>query len=417
MYCISHQQHSHKSIFIRFLCSDASGTLEQKFENRGAGDNVTSINVLMNKGVPSTDPTAKPTVMHFNDEVATHNSSTPRRRLPIMTDMTPSPHIMARKPPPPFVSNGFLQCKSIPRCRGAMGNNFEPLSQSAVERVEKYVFFAGYPRSGHSMIGSIMDAHPNMVIAHECLLLEKCIELWNMKTNTSIYSNKSELFNSLYKDSFFESKCGWRSNKNTAKGYNFNLKSKWQGTFSQLKVIGDKSGGSTARYISKRVGKLCLQQMIHSFEIPIIAVHVVRNPYDMIATALAYKENNVKRIHWTKHAKQKVSVQLQMNISREVFIRADSVVEVKKYVPAVEVHIEDFIDNPSKIIEGLCHSLGVDCPQEYVEECTAKTYRSVSRTRDVISWSPSVLSFIDQKMTEYPFFEGYTYKDDYRQVK
>ena len=48
-----------------------------------------------------------------------------------------------------------------------MGNNFEPLSQSAVEGVEKYVFFAGYPRSGHSMIGSVMDAHPNMVIAHE----------------------------------------------------------------------------------------------------------------------------------------------------------------------------------------------------------------------------------------------------------
>ena len=106
-----------------------------------------------------------------------------------------------------------------------------------------------------------------------------------------------------------------------------------------------------------------------------------------------------------------------MNISREVFIRADSVVEVQKYVPAVEVHIEDFIDNPSKIIVELCHSLGVDCPQEYVEECTAKAYRNVSRTRDVISWSPSVLSFIDQKMTEYPFFEGYTFKDDYRQVK
>ena len=389
--------------------------LEQKFKNRGAGDNVSSINVLVNKGVPSTDPTAKPTVMHFNDEVAKHNSSTPHRRVPIITNMTPSPRKLSRKTPPPFVSNGFLQCKFIPRCRDAMGNNFKPLSQSAVEGVEKFVFFAGYPRSGHSMIGSVMDAHPNMVIAHECHLLKKCLELQNMTKN--IYSNKAELFNSLYEDSFFESKCGWRSGLNTAKGYNFNLNSKWQGSFSQLKVIGDKSGGSTARYSSKREGKMCLQQMIHSFEIPIIAVHVVRNPYDMIATALAYNKNEVKRIHWTKHAKQKVSVQLQMNISREVFIRADSVVEVKKYVPVVEVHIEDFIDNPSKIIVELCHSLGVDYPQEYVEECTAKAYRNVSRSRDVISWSPSVLSFIDQKMTEYPFFEGYTFKDDYRQVK
>ena len=399
------------NLLIRFLCSDASGTLEQKFENRGAGD-VSSINVLMNKGVPSTDPTAKPTVMHLNDEVAKHNSSTSHRRLP-MTDMTPSPHTMARKPPPPFVSNG--QGMSRSQCRDAMVNNFEPLSQSAVERVQKFVFFAGYPRSGHSMIGSVMDAHPNMVIAHEYFLLVKCVKLRNMKTN--IFSNKAELFNSLYEDSFFASKCGWRSDKNRGKGYNFNLNSKWQGTFSQLKVIGDKSGGSTSQFISKREGKLCLQQMIHSFEIPIIAMHVVRNPYDMIATALAYRKKNVKRIHWTKHVKQNVSVQLQMTFSRAVLKLADSVVEVKKYVPVVEVHIEDFIDNPSKIIVELCHSLGVDCPQEYVEECTAKAYRNVSRTRDVISWSPSVLSFIDQKMTEYPFFEGYTFKDDYRQVK
>ena len=119
----------------------------------------------------------------------------------------------------PFVTNGFLQCKFIPRCRDAMGNNFEPLSQSAVEGVEKYVFFAGYPRSGHSMIGSVMDAHPNMVIAHEYFLLRKCSKMWNMKTN--IFSNKAELFNSLYEDSFFESKCGWKSDSNTVKGYNF----------------------------------------------------------------------------------------------------------------------------------------------------------------------------------------------------
>ena len=380
--------------------------LEQKFKSRGAVDNVSSINVLVKNGEGSTDPTAKPTV-------AKHNSSTSHHRQP-MTNMTPSPRTLSRKTPPPFGSDGLLQGKFRSQCRDAVGNNFEPLSQSAVEGVEKFVFFAGYPRSGHSMIGSVMDAHPNMVIAHEYFLLRKCSKMWNMKTN--IFSNKAELFNSLFEDSFFESKCGWRSDSNTAKGYNFNLNSKWQGTFSQLKVIGDKSGGSTSKFISKGEGKLCLQQMIHSLEIPIIAMHVVRNPYDMIATAIAYKKG-IRNIQSTKHVKQEVSVQLQMNISRAVFKLADSVVEVKKYVPVVEVHIEDFIDNPSKVIVELCHSLGVDCPQEYVEECTAKAYKNVSRSRDLISWSPSVLSFIDQKMTEYPFFEGYTFKYDYRQVK
>jgi len=27
--------------------------------------------------------------------------------------------------------------------------------------------FVGYPRSGHSVIGSLLNAHPDMVVAHE----------------------------------------------------------------------------------------------------------------------------------------------------------------------------------------------------------------------------------------------------------
>ena len=36
------------------------------------------------------------------------------------------------------------------------------LSQQDVDGVEKFVFFVGYGRSGSSIIGSMMDAHPNM---------------------------------------------------------------------------------------------------------------------------------------------------------------------------------------------------------------------------------------------------------------
>ena len=33
--------------------------------------------------------------------------------------------------------------------------------------IEKYCMFIGYPRSGHSLVGSLLDAHPYMLIAHE----------------------------------------------------------------------------------------------------------------------------------------------------------------------------------------------------------------------------------------------------------
>ena len=77
------------------------------------------------------------------------------------------------------------------------------------------------------------------------------------------------------------------------------------------------------------------------------------------------------------------------------------------------MHIEDFIQDPSRIVMMLCLSLGGECPQEYVDKVTAKAYKNVSRSRDLISWSPSALTFIDQQMTKYPFFEGYTFEDSF----
>ena len=39
--------------------------------------------------------------------------------------------------------------------------------EAPFKTVEKYCMFIGYPRSGHSLIGALLDAHPNIIIAHE----------------------------------------------------------------------------------------------------------------------------------------------------------------------------------------------------------------------------------------------------------
>ena len=35
------------------------------------------------------------------------------------------------------------------------------------EGVQAYVMFVGYPRSGHSLVGALLDAHPDAIVAHE----------------------------------------------------------------------------------------------------------------------------------------------------------------------------------------------------------------------------------------------------------
>ena len=91
-------------------------------------------------------------------------------------------------------------------------------------------------------------------------------------------------FNELYKNSYISSKCGWRSDSNTSKGYNLDVGSQWAGMFCQLRVIGDKSGGTTSDLMESGKGRKCLEQMVSDLNMSVIAVHIVRNPYDMIAT-------------------------------------------------------------------------------------------------------------------------------------
>ncbi len=161
------------------------------------------------------------------------------------------------------------------------------LSQRDIDRVEKFVFFVGYPRSGHSVIGSMMDAHPNMIIPHEFMLFQKMTE------GSFTAQNKTVLFNALYQKSYRDAKNGWRSpSYNTVKGYTLFVGTPWHATFhGSLKVIGDKSGGQTVMAYGKDKFqfKKAFSSIRDTVQIPIRVIHVVRNPYDMIATGSLYE--------------------------------------------------------------------------------------------------------------------------------
>ena len=289
------------------------------------------------------------------------------------------------------------------------------LSLATVNAVERFVFFVGYARSGHSMIGSVMDAHPNMVIAHEYFVLEKCSRM--LKRGLHTLKDKLNLFNSLYSNSYLTSKCGWRSDTNTSKGYNFNLDFNWQGTFEdKLRVIGDKSGNSAVQVLATKRGDECLKDII-SLNISLTAVHVVRNPFDMIATSILYKINRGstnRQINGTVHVEEGLVYQR----ARGIFSHANTIERLRTTgkVPVVEVHIEDYIQNPRTVILEMCQYFNVECPSDYVQECVKKAYRHVSRTRDLIEWPRKILYFIQQQMKRYSFFSGYTIEDSFRKL-
>ena len=133
--------------------------------------------------------------------------------------------------------------------------------------VKRFCLFVGFPRSGHSLVGAMLDAHPDMVVAHEFGALGFVQRGWT----------RSALFGAIMKSDRKFAASGW---KNTDR-YEYEVLGQWQGRIRQLRVIGEKSGGDSSPLLN--ANPKLLDRLAELVGVPLGIVVVVRNPYDNIA--------------------------------------------------------------------------------------------------------------------------------------
>ena len=285
-------------------------------------------------------------------------------------------------------------------------HNFTPLSEEVVNGIEKFVYFIGYGRSGHSLVGSMLDAHPNAIIAHEYWVFRQ----WSTDHKHRL-CNKSVLFNDLAKNSH-ESISGvhWRNPRLQKKGYSLYVDGLWQGTFKdKLKVIGDKSGDDAPWTYQKsppNTTRYC-RELQDLLGIPFRAIYVARNPYDVMATIALYRSSPIPEVKVKASKTEKFNNTARMEEAFNVLFG-----KVKGMVGMVrdcnqtilEIHIADMIRNPQDSIQRICDYLDLECHDDYLQKCVKKMYTTVSKTRDVVVWPPELLMKIQEEKKKYRFF-------------
>jgi len=127
--------------------------------------------------------------------------------------------------------------------------------------------FIGYPRSGHSLIGSFLDAHPEIVLSHELDALGFI--------NQGV--SRDEIFSLILQNTELHSRLGkiWCK-------YCYPIPDQWQGKYQALKVIGDKKAAVSAMRIG--ANKKLLSQLLNMFGQNTKIILVARNPFDTITT-------------------------------------------------------------------------------------------------------------------------------------
>lgn len=240
--------------------------------------------------------------------------------------------------------------------------------------------FVGYPRTGHSLIGSLLDAHPSIVIAHEMDALKF------LKHGFS----RRQIFHLLLENSRKMAAAG-RSHS----GYSYEVPDQWQGRFEQLRVLGDKKGATSAMHFYLDPG--LLEAIRKRIALELKFVHVIRNPYDVLTTMA------------------RRSPRKTLNKHIEVFFQLCSSIErLKKQIEPrqiYDVRLESFIEDPRSYLGELCSFIGVDADSRYLEDCASIVFKSPKKSRFDMDWSRESIAEVGERMQAFSFLSGYSYEE------
>jgi hypothetical protein len=250
---------------------------------------------------------------------------------------------------------------------------------STFENIGCYCMFIGYPRSGHSLVGSIVDAHPDAVIAHE---------LDALRYVQSRFARRDVLYSMILRR---DREFGDRGRIWT--GYDYSVPGQAQGRFDELLVIGDKRGaGSTKRL---RNHPELLDRLRDIVAVEVRMVHVIRDPFDTISSM--HRRGNEP---------------LPTSIDRFFALcETNAAIRTRDLDAVLDVRLEGLVADPLGIVRRVSSFLGLDTPQAYLEACARAVFDKPKRTRSEVEWPARLVDEVERRMGGYAFLEGYAFDD------
>ena len=234
--------------------------------------------------------------------------------------------------------------------------------------VETYCMFIGYPRSGHSLVGSLLDAHPDIVIAHELDALKYLQDGYTRRQLFYLLLKKSQDFTATGR---------------IGAGYSYTVPNQWNGRFRRLKVIGDKRGGRSSRRLGENPE--LLHQLKQVIGINPKLIHVMRNPFDNITT---------------------ISFRGRMDLEEAIiryFTYCAYVMKVKGLVNEknwFEFKHESFVAHPKLLLTKILEFLGQPPSKKYLCDCASIILKAPHKSRMEGLWTRDLIHRVQNEIAK-----------------
>lgn len=257
------------------------------------------------------------------------------------------------------------------------------VSRSALEifkDVERFSVFLGYPYSGTSLMGSLLDAHPDAVVAHEM----------NFLRYFRLGFSRDQIYQLILRNAQATAQEG-----RFQSGYTYAVPNQWQGRFARIRVVGDKRSSTLLRMVDRHPELLA--KFGRKIQVPLKCIHMIRNPFDNITTICLKSrtgrlEDSVEYYFWLVNVLDGV----RSRIPKEDFF---------------DLRHETLIADPAGSLRRGCEFLKLEPTDAYLKDCAGIVFPSPRKTRVKVPWSTALVDRVKAGIDKYEFLRGYTYED------
>jgi len=244
----------------------------------------------------------------------------------------------------------------------------------------------GPHRSGSSLVRSIIDSHPNILMAQELgrqgiykqicdgdISREKCLNRIVKASLTNVTPKSDRLV------------VNPKTNKKVCKNYVHKIEDSFQGNATTLYIVGDKSGPWIGG-LALKDPEFC-KKLEAFFKVPVYYINTIRNPWDNIATMKIAGQTNQQYFKWKRGA---------LEVKRQV--------DPEKFF---DIHLEDLIKKPKYEITRMFRFLGLEIDKKLLNNCSNLVFDKPHERRKEIEWKFQEVDRIRRIIREYDDLSEY----------
>lgn len=248
-------------------------------------------------------------------------------------------------------------------------------------RVRTFCFFVGHNKSGASLLGGLLDAHRDILLADEVDAL-RYVEAG---------FGRDHIFHLLERGSRSEARKG-RVTARRLQPYSYRVPGQWQGASPAPLVVGDSTTGTSTRRLGVRPD-LC-DQVRHTMPgVDVRLIQVIRNPFDPISLMMVRGGRTFA------------------NAIDHYFGACETLARIRRSEAAVlPVRYETFVRDPEAGLRRVCAFVGVDAGGAYLGACAAVVRPRPDRGRELVPWTRPWIDEVERRLARFDFLEGYSYE-------